>query len=44
VDSVWGIGLATDEPSIENPLQWRGENLLGYALMEVRDRIKKYRN
>jgi ribA/ribD-fused uncharacterized protein len=39
VDRVWGIGMAADHPQINNPLCWRGENLLGYALMEVRDRL-----
>lgn len=24
-----------------NPLKWRGENLLGFALMEVRDEIRR---
>ena len=36
VDKIWGIGLASDNPSIENPNLWKGLNLLGYALMEVR--------
>lgn len=40
VDPVWGIGMAADNPHIENPLLWKGENLLGFALMEVRDRLK----
>lgn len=40
VDAIWGIGMAIDNPHIENPLLWKGENLLGYALMEVRDRLK----
>lgn len=40
-DAIWGIGmLATDEGS-ENPTKWKGENLLGYALMEVRDLLRK---
>ncbi len=25
----------------ENPTKWRGENLLGFALMQVRDKINK---
>lgn len=41
VDPVWGIGLAADDPRAENPLLWKGENLLGFALMEVRDRLKE---
>ena len=39
VDNIWGIGLASDNPSIENPNLWKGLNLLGYALMEVRERL-----
>ncbi|MFT3705965.1 MAG: NADAR family protein [Agriterribacter sp.] len=40
VDAVWGIGMSADHADIENPLKWNGENLLGYALMEVRDQLK----
>lgn len=35
-DKVWGIGMSADEENIENPLSWKGLNLLGFALMEVR--------
>ena len=35
-DRIWGIGLAADNPNIENPYLWQGTNLLGFALMEVR--------
>ena len=38
-DKIWGIGLAADTPDIENPATWRGENLLGFALMEVREQL-----
>ncbi len=38
-DVIWGIGLTQDAKMIENPHTWRGENLLGFALMEVRDTI-----
>jgi ribA/ribD-fused uncharacterized protein len=41
VDSIWGIGMATDNPDIENPEKWKGLNLLGFALMEVRDELRK---
>ncbi|QTN21496.1 NADAR family protein [Rhizobacter sp. AJA081-3] len=37
VDRVWGIGLAQDDEKVNNPNQWRGLNLLGFALMNVRD-------
>lgn len=40
VDQIWGIGLAKDSKDASNPLKWRGENLLGFALMEVRKLLK----
>jgi ribA/ribD-fused uncharacterized protein len=40
VDIIWGIGLAENNPKALNPAEWRGENLLGFALMEVRDQLK----
>ena len=40
-DEIWGIGLKADNPSAQNPSTWRGLNLLGFALMEVRDEILK---
>jgi ribA/ribD-fused uncharacterized protein len=39
VDRVWGIGLATDSDQAGEPAQWRGLNLLGFALMEARHRL-----
>ncbi|MGG4607207.1 NADAR family protein [Providencia sp. Me31A] len=39
VDKIWGIGLAEDAENIENPLTWKGLNLLGFALMEVRTQL-----
>ena len=41
VDSIWGIGLAANDVAAQNPLQWQGLNLLGYALMAVRDKLKE---
>jgi ribA/ribD-fused uncharacterized protein len=40
-DKVWGIGISEKDEDIDNPYLWKGENLLGFALMEVRDRINK---
>jgi ribA/ribD-fused uncharacterized protein len=37
VDPVWGIGLAQQDERARDPNQWRGLNLLGFALMQVRD-------
>lgn len=40
VDRVWGIGLAADDEAAADPERWRGANLLGFALMEARDRLR----
>lgn len=40
LDQIWGVGLAAEHPDIENPLAWKGLNLLGFALMEVRDELR----
>ncbi|RZT87083.1 hypothetical protein EV383_3990 [Pseudonocardia sediminis] len=37
VDRVWGVGRAVDDPAAVDPRRWDGENLLGFALMTVRD-------
>lgn len=39
-DRIWGIGMLETDNRAENPLLWNGENLLGFALMEVRDQLK----
>jgi len=41
VDAIWGIGLAEDNAAATHPHAWKGQNLLGFALMEVRDELKK---
>ncbi|MBY8821378.1 NADAR family protein [Sphingomonas colocasiae] len=41
VDRIWGIGLAADDANAHNPLEWRGENLLGFVLMDVRDELAR---
>ena len=42
-DRVWGIGLAAEDPRAQDPRQWQGQNLLGFALMEVRDKLRSTR-
>ncbi|MCI4066204.1 NADAR family protein [Micromonospora sp. R77] len=39
LDRVWGIGLPATDPRAHDPAQWRGQNLLGFALMQVRARL-----
>ncbi|MEU3281861.1 NADAR family protein [Streptomyces antibioticus] len=41
VDRVWGIGLAADDEAALDPQRWRGPNLLGFALMEARRRLRE---
>ncbi|GHC48462.1 NADAR family protein [Roseibacillus persicicus] len=38
-DKIWGIGMAQSNPDAENPLLWKGPNLLGFALMSARNQI-----
>lgn len=40
-DRIWGIGLRREDKESKDPNKWRGENLLGFALMEARDQIRK---
>lgn len=40
-DQVWGIGLAADDPKIFDVNNWRGFNLLGKIITDVRDELLK---
>lgn len=40
LDNIWGIGLSEKDAKAADPKSWRGLNLLGFALMEVRDEIR----
>lgn len=35
-DKIWGAGLAIGDKNILFPARWRGQNLLGYILTDVR--------
>lgn len=41
MDAIWGIGHAADNPLSRDPLSWRGLNLLGFALMVARSRLRR---
>lgn len=38
-DWIWGIGLSMNDPKRLDMNQWKGQNLLGYTLMMVRERL-----
>jgi hypothetical protein len=38
-DKIWGIGLAAGDPRAKDPAQWKGQNLLGKILTELRDQL-----
>jgi ribA/ribD-fused uncharacterized protein len=38
-DRIWGIGLSMKDPDRFEVNKWNGQNLLGYALMMVRERL-----
>ena len=38
-DTLWGIGLNMNHPDIYTPSKWRGENLLGRCLNDVRKKL-----
>lgn len=38
-DTIWGIGLTAQDVNASKPMNWKGLNLLGFVLMEVRDEL-----
>jgi ribA/ribD-fused uncharacterized protein len=40
-DTIWGIGLAAADPRANDPATWRGQNLLGKILTELRDELAR---
>ena len=39
-DRIWGIGLSMSDPDRLDRRKWKGQNLLGYALMMVREKLR----
>jgi len=39
-DQIWGIGMGENEHGIEDPKNWKGQNLLRWVIMMVRQHLK----
>lgn len=42
VDAIWGNGHAAEDPVSVQPSRWRGQNRLGFALMEAREHLRRH--
>ncbi len=42
-DNLIGIGISLDNVLSKNPINWTGQNLLGKALMDIREKIRSDR-
>lgn len=38
-DLIWSVGLSMKDPDRLDKTKWKGQNLLGYTLMKVRERL-----
>ena len=38
-DRIWGIGLSMKDPNRLNMQKWKGQNLLEFTLMQIRDTL-----
>lgn len=41
LDKIWGIGLAPNDPKVQDINAWDGSNLLGKCLMKARDALRE---
>ena len=41
-DKIWGVGLSMKDVNRWDMEKWRGENLLGFALMMVREELRGF--
>lgn len=41
-DRIWGIGRSENDPDNKDVDHWDGQNLLGYAIMEARSRLRGF--
>eukprot|EP00811_Abedinium_folium_P001227 NODE_11121_length_1306_cov_8.825276.p1 GENE.NODE_11121_length_1306_cov_8.825276~~NODE_11121_length_1306_cov_8.825276.p1 ORF type:complete len:241 (+),score=49.89 NODE_11121_length_1306_cov_8.825276:152-874(+) len=40
-DANWGIGIDIGKPGMDTPSAWKGSNILGWALMEAREALRR---
>ena len=40
-DKIWGIGLSMKDSNKNDIKRWKGQNLLGFALMLVRNELRE---
>ncbi|ATQ45031.1 NADAR family protein [Caulobacter mirabilis] len=40
-DWIWGVGLSADDPAAQSPAAWKGSNLLGRILTDVKTRLAR---
>lgn len=43
-DEIWGIGISMTDPNKNDLTKWRGQNLLGFSLMLVREELQSSLN
>ena len=41
-DPKWGIGIPENDPRLQSPGEWLGENIQGTTLAKVRQRLRRY--
>jgi predicted NAD-dependent protein-ADP-ribosyltransferase YbiA (DUF1768 family) len=39
-ENRWGIGMSEQENGIDNPINWKGQNLLGWAITLVKQELQ----
>ncbi len=39
-DQIWGIGMGEEENGVEDPINWKGQNLLGWAITLVKQELQ----
>lgn len=42
-DKIWGVSLGMNNPNVHDMSKWKGLNLLGRVLMEIREELQPFR-